>query len=277
MFVYAYNSGGFGNAIFSQLASILFMEFFGFTRKQIDNPNDIHSFASECINVNDEYFIQIMDAYIYHNNNILDSSKHHFLKGYYQHDHYFIKYKDILLKYLKSYPEELIFAAHSSTPFKWKNIIETIPTPIYDIVIHLRLGDFIDLGWTMHPKSIVDFIENKLLVQNKSIAIVLKPPSNDLEKKYIQFIQKYIPSSVLEMNENPMIDYNIMRNAELLVCSCSTLSWTASFFGKENQTVFFPNYQYRWNHEKFRKPHDHTYYYDFERCNTHQLTQFLDE
>jgi hypothetical protein len=79
------------------------------------------------------------------------------------------------------------------------------------------------------------------------------------------------------MNDDPITDYNILRNASILICSCSTLSWIASLFGNENQIVYFPNYQSRWNHEKFRKPHDRTFYYDFSRLNKNQLSElFID-
>jgi glycosyltransferase involved in cell wall biosynthesis len=105
------------------------------------------------------------------------------------------------------------------------------------------------------------------ITKDQSICIIIKQPIKELEEKYLAYIHSFIPNAVLEFNENPITDYNIMRNAKTLVCSCSTLSWIASFMGCENQLVYFPNYQSRWNHELFRRPHELIVYYDFRRCS----------
>ena len=77
------------------------------------------------------------------------------------------------------------------------------------------------------------------------------------------------------MNENPLIDYNIMRNAKILVCSCSTFSWIASFMGCENQQIYFPNYSFRYIFETYKKPHDNTIYYECVRCSISELNTIL--
>ena len=146
---------------------------------------------------------------------------------------------------------------------------------MYDIAIHIRLGDFIKLAWTMDPNSLIDVIET--LDKKESICIVIKEPITILEQKYMNYILSYIPNAILEINDNPIVDYNIMRNAKTLVCSCSTFSWVASFMGCENQIVYFPNYQSRWNHEKYRKPHDRMVYYEFKRCSEIDLWNILSD
>jgi hypothetical protein len=109
------------------------------------------------------------------------------------------------------------------------------------------------------------------------IAFVLQRPVNELEERYIRYIHNHFPESVFEMNDNPLMDYNIMRNAKTLICSCSTFSWIAAFMGGENQVVYFPNYRSRWNHETFRKPttEDLIVYYDFKRATEIELWTFL--
>jgi hypothetical protein len=276
MYVYSYNGGGFGNAVFSHLAAILLAELFGLQKKKITEFSEIDSFSRSCyIKVNDDYFMQIMDAYIHNNRNILDTSKSHFLIGFYQHDYYFVKYKDIIVKYIQNNPEEYIFADHHREPYQLGDIINTRSTPIYDIAVHIRLGDFISLGWTMHPDSIIKILL-KISANTRSTCFVVKNPSTEIEEKYIQYIQRAIPNAVLETHGDPIDDYNILRNAKNLVCSCSTLSWIASLFGKEEQTVYFPNYQSRWNHEKFRNPHGRTILYDFKYCNETEMQSILD-
>lgn len=267
MFIYSYNGGGFGNAVFSELAAILFAILFNGEVVNISEKKEIENFRQKCIDVDDAYFMKIVNAKIDENQVIIDTTQNYFLVGYYQHDTYYIKYKNEILNYIEKHPDKIIFAAHYNKPYKTIDILQINTEKKYDIAIHIRLGDFIGLAWTMHPDSLVDIIHALEITNDQTVCIIIKQPIKELEEKYLAYIHSFIPNAILEFNENPITDYNIMRNAKTLVCSCSTLSWIASFMGCENQLVYFPNYQSRWNHELYRKPHDLVVYYDFRRCS----------
>jgi hypothetical protein len=279
MLVYSFNGAGFGNAVFSQYSAILFTILFDAEIVDIKDRSEIDEFRNTAIDVDDAYFMNIVNAKIDRNETIIDLEKNYFLIGYYQHDHYYVKYKKEIIAYIERHPNRIVIADHFhySGPYKLINIIETKPDEkIYDIVIHLRLGDFIKIAWTMNPKNIVDVIKTLYIDKETKVAIVVKESNNKLEKKYIEFILSHLPeNTVVESNEYPITDYNIMRNAKVLVCSCSTFSWVASFMGCENQMVYFPNYQSRWNHEQYRKPHDMVVYYEFNRCSEIDLWTML--
>jgi hypothetical protein len=275
MLIYAFNDGGFGNAVFSQYAAILLAILFNGELVNITEKHKIKSFEQTFNCIDDAKFMDIVNEKINNNNTIIDINQNYFLVGYYQHDHYYVKYKKEIIEFIERHPDNIIFAAHYAKPYKFINIIEPVKTIIYDIVIHIRLGDFVGLGWTMDPNSLISVIKTLNIKKNQLVSIVIKEPSNELEEKYIAYIQNTIPNAVLEINENPIIDYNIMRNAKTLLCSCSTLSWIASFMGCENQIVYFPNYQSRWNHELYRKPHDRMIYYDFNRSYQIDLWNIL--
>jgi hypothetical protein len=275
MLIYSYNSSGFGNAVFSQYAAILFAILFNGEIVNIEDKAKIEEYRNCFIHVDDAYFMQIIDAKINNNETIIDVNLNYFLIGYYQHDSYYVRYKKEIIEYIERHPDNLIFAAHYSNPYQLRDIIEITTDKIYDIAIHIRLGDFIHLAWTMHPNSLVDVIHHFTQSPEQKICIIVQNPSNELEKKYIAYIQSFLPTAILEINDNPITDYNIMRNAKTLVCSCSTFSWVASFMGCENQIVYFPNYQSRWNHEKYRKPHDLMVYYEFQRCSQIDLWNIL--
>lgn len=265
MKIYSYNGSGFGNAVFSQYAAILFAILFDAEIVNIEDKSKIQEYYDTYIHVDDAYFMNIVNAKIERDETIIDINRNYFLIGYYQHDSYFVKYKREIIEYIEKNPSQMIFASHYSKPYQFMDIIEKKEVNVYDVVIHIRLGDFIKLAWTMDPNSLIDVIET--LDRKENVCIVLKEPVTELEKKYVKYILSYLPNVVFEMNESPIIDYNIMRNARTLVCSCSTFSWVASFMGCENQLVYFPNYHSRWNHEKFRKPHDMIIYYEFKRCS----------
>ena len=271
MLVYAFNGAGFGNAVFSKYSAILLTILFGAEIVDVKNGSEIQEFRNTAIDVDDAYFMNIVNAKIDRNETIIDLDKNYFLVGYYQHDHYYVKYKKEIIAYIEKHPEHIIFADHFhySGSYKLINIIETKPEDkIYDVVFHLRMGDFIKIAWTMNPKCIVEVIKTLHINNDSKVAIVVKESDNKLEKKYIEFILSHLPeNTVVESNEYPITDYNIMRNANTLICSCSTFSWVASFMGCENQVVYFPNYHSRWNHEQFRTPHDRVIYYDFNRVS----------
>jgi len=66
-----------------------------------------------------------------------------------------------------------------------------------------------------------------------------------------------------------------MKNAKILVCSCSTLSWIAAFLSDKVTTVYFPNYKNRQIHETFKKPIENTILYDFTKCSQNDLEKLF--
>jgi len=99
-----------------------------------------------------------------------------------------------------------------------------------------------------------------------------------LEEKYIDFFMKRY-NIVLESND-VITDYHIMKNAKILCCSCSTLSWAAAFFSETVELVYFPNYEYTDGndgryHERFKKPIENTVLYDFDKCSQETLETIL--
>jgi hypothetical protein len=276
MLIYAYNQGaGFGNVVFSQFAAILFAILFHGEIFNIEDITQIINFKNNSIEIDDETFINIINTKLKNNETIIDTNKNYFLTGYYQHDKIYTLYKNQIIEYIEKHPYIKLFASHYSEPYNLINIIEKKHEKNYDIVIHIRLDDFIALNWVTHPVNIKEIIEMLNITPEKKTCLVIKKPSKDLEFKYISYIEKIIPNLVLEMNIDPMIDYNIMRNAKILVCSCSTFSWIASFMANENQILYFPNYPSRYIHETYKKPHDRVIYYDFERCTESQLINIL--
>ena len=275
MKVFASNHGGFGNVVFNQFAAILFTILFDAENISIDKKEEQEYYINNFNHVDDAFFLQIINAKINNNETIIDTSKNYVLVGYYQHDTIYTRYKKEIIEYLEKHPYTIFFTMHYPYSYRFFNIIEKKTTKIYDIVIHIRLGDFVELGWTMHPMDIKTLIEMLPIQENTSVAIIVNQSDKVVEHQYIRFIQELLPNATLEMHKNPMIDYNILRNAKRLVCSCSTLSWIAAMFAREDQIVYFPNYQSRWNHETFRKPHNRVLYYNFRRSYQVELWDIL--
>ena len=67
------------------------------------------------------------------------------------------------------------------------------------------------------------------------------------------FTQKY--SNIIIESNDVLTDFTIMKNAKILVCSCSTLSWAAALLSTVIEKAFDPNYkQVHGPHQTFKKP-----------------------
>ena len=186
MLIYAYNQGaGFGNVVFAQFAAILFAILFDGKIVNILDINKIPIFKTTCIEINDLLFIDIINAKINNNKTIIDINKNYYLSGYYQHDLYYVKYKKEIIQYITTNPNNTLFASHYPNPYKLIDIIENINYKIYDIVVHLRLGDFIGLTWVMNPIIVTQLLEKLIISPEQKICIVLEKPTTEIEFKYI--------------------------------------------------------------------------------------------
>jgi hypothetical protein len=147
------------------------------------------------------------------------------------------------------------------------------PITYYDVVIHLRLEDFINNNNVIHPDSIINIL-NEIYSEHKynKYCLVLNKPTTEIEKKYINYItSKY--NITIESN-SVLEDFHIMKNAKILVCSSSTLSWAASFFSDSLIKVYFPNKEKEY-HESFSKPIENTIYYDIIKCGKNELLKLF--
>ena len=274
--IYGTNQGGFANCIFNKMAQIVLCILFdNIEIVKLVNQEEINHYIKNSHKINDSYFLEIIKAKTEKNENILDK-KEYYLNGFHQYDDLYVKYKPKIIDYIHHHPDEKMFAAHSDKFWNTIDFIQEKETIIYDLVINVRLGDFVPLGWVIHPnsvKTILDKIKRTEGNHIQNVCIISEKIKTDIELKYIEYIQNVFPNTVLEQNEL-LIDYNIMRNAKRIVCSCSTLSWAAVFFGRKDQFVYFPNYEHRYFYETFRKVHNRWETYEIARISEKELHDF---
>ena len=122
------------------------------------------------------------------------------------------------------------------------------PSKQYENVIHIRLGDF---------NGRPDFIETEYMLRlfdkikdifYKKTAIVIEKPASDIDIKYLNtimewFKQNNMPTPIVESNDM-LTDYNIMKQAKVIISSMSTLCWAAAFFSKSLEKIYMPNYNF---------------------------------
>jgi hypothetical protein len=282
MSVYDSPLGRLGNAIFRYSCSSIFSIVHDFKREYTLESNE------NIYIVNDYLFLNWKDYVLSQGipDNISKSVKYVF-QGFFQHEDILKKYKTELLEHIEKNPEDLLKTDgnvgdihdfnHSQEIFKAINLLKPPENfnKKYEIVFHLRLEDFITISQVMNPESLTKILD---IYKDKQICFVVNKITTNLEEKYIDFFKKNY-DIVLESND-VITDYHIMKNAKILCCSCSTLSWAAAFFSETVELVYFPNYEYTDGndgryHERFKKPIENTVLYDFDKCSQETLETIL--
>jgi len=266
--------GRLGNAIFRYFASTLFCIIYG--AKRTYNLHELNA------TINDNFFINWMNYVLC--DNIPNISDHNFnFYGYFQHDKIFIKFKNELLLWMKNHNDDLIYT-DGNDQFNYdynynvqcykasELIIEPNNINKYDVVVHIRLEDFIIINEVIHPDCILKILKN--IKNYSSYCLVLNKPKSEIEKEYIKYIKNNIDFEINLQTGTVIEDFHIMKNAKVLICSCSTLSWVASFMSNTIETVYFPH-KNRQSHESFCKPIDNTIYYDIIKCSKNELEKLF--
>jgi hypothetical protein len=276
MLVCDFPQGRYGNAIFRYLASSLFCILYGAKRTYDE---------SECTTVfSDADFIEWSNQLLAENTYTIDTSKTYLFMGYYQHDKIYQKYKQHLIEHIYRNPNDRlitdgykpggtgIYHYHVAEYAAIALLEHKTPFPIYDIVVHLRLEDFVFVNQCIHPKYIANILEN---FRDKQICFVVNAPKTPFEQRYMTYFKNKF-SIVCESND-PITDYHIIKNAKTLVCSRSTMCWAAAFFSNTLETVYFPNYTNPHHlHETFKRPIENTILYDIQLASEHEINVFFD-
>ena len=270
-----YNSrlGRLGNAIFRYFASSLFCIIYDYkityTKKEVN------------MIFNDQLFIVWMENILADSIPIIPLNNYEFY-GYYQHDQIYIKFKNELLSWMNNNLDDRIYTDgndentnnynYNAIYYSVRELIIPPPDLIYhDIVIHIRLEDFIENNYIINPNSIIKLLKD--LNKNK-ICIVVNKLKTDLEIKYIDYIKNNINIELIIQSGTVIEDFHVMKNAKILICSFSTLSWCAAFMSTTITTLYFPN-KNKELHETFSKPIENTILYNYNICSKIELEKIL--
>lgn len=269
--------GRYGNAIFRYLASSLFCILYSAKRTYDETICDVvfsdtdFTEWSNCL---------IQNEPVLH---VLDITKNYLFRGYYQHDKIFLKYKSQLIHHINSYPEDIlttdgykpggtgIYHYHVTHYLAGDLLKTTNNIRTYEIVVHLRLEDFVFVNQLLHPHCIAAVLEK---FSDQTICFVMNAPTTAFEHRYINYFKSKF-NIVCESND-PITDFHIIKNAKTLVCSRSTMCWAAAFFSTTLETVYFPNYTHpNHPHETFKTPIENTIPYDVQFASEPEINVFF--
>jgi hypothetical protein len=259
-YICLYNRGRFGNAVFRFLASRLFCILFNYSISNVETKDYYISFT-------DENFIEWMKQILLNNTLLIISEPYIEFGGYYQHDTIYRLFKKELIDYIINNPDDTI-VTDEKEKFKCITLLGEKPTVSfnYKTVVHLRIEDFIDFGLAMNPLCLDPVLEKC----EEPFLFVHKPVENTNDEKYINYFKKKYPNSYF-YTEDLILSYNIMRHAEVLVCSRSTLSWVSALFNEVNVKTFIPKNYGLYSHETFQYPNDTTEVYEWKTLTKDEL------
>lgn len=268
MKVHDIKKGRLGNAVFRYFASTLFCILYDFERTE--NMNECQLIMT------DERFVE-WSLLILQNITPKIKVANYLFDGFYQHDNIFVKYKERIVNWIIAHPNELLWTDGNNEincNFHYDSVcynnIDLIVNPYknkyYDVVLHIRLEDFVENSHIIHPLSIVQVLNQ---INKTNICIVTNKLKTDFEEKYIAFLNRFY-DFVIESNDI-IEDLHIMKNSKILICSLSTISWIAGFLSETIETVYFPNYKEKRIHETCKKPHKNTILYDFVICSKNEV------
>ena len=236
-------TGRLGNAIFRYMASSIMCLYYNGSYSVNIQQNK---------NCSDELFINIIKNIINKENNILITDGIN-MTSFYQHDLIYKLHKQYIIKFINDHPDHYVLTDGVNAGDKNYEkfyMIDIIKTPElfnkkYKNVLHIRLEDFVTHNLFLKVERILNLLDKNIISQSDSLCIVCKKPITDFENNYIKQITDYLSNkkivNFLEHNDT-ITDFYIMKEAELLICSKSTLSWCAAFFSDKIQKCYLPDY-----------------------------------
>lgn len=238
--------GRLGNAIIRYMAScILCIEFGATYYTQHDSiPNN----SNETIVFSDDAFLTLSNHLLNNKPVILNSNM--IMWNFYQtSSDIYNKYKKQIIQFINNNPHHVIITDgilagdNNSECFFMKEIINTLPSfsKIYKNVLHLRLEDFVTNNLYIRQERIIALINN--ITDIDTLCIVCKNPTTPFEFAFLEDIKNVLISKniTVSIQHNDVItDFNIIKNAEVIICSNSTLCWVGCFFSEKLKKCYYP-------------------------------------
>ena len=217
--------GQFENNLFQYFAAEIIKKIYGYDEVK---PTFYINLEFNTI-IEDEKFKRIIDAHMSGHKYELDTSKDILMMGYFQRSEIFLFERD----YIRSLFNENNMN-NISNRIKIGNIVtyktkHTIQPQENDLVLHIRLDDFMDIenntSQIYNPDDVKNIIKD---IPHTTLYIVCSDPKQDWEKEYLRHFDDLHPVFISGLLGD---DFDFLLKAKKLITSASTMSWMAAFLG----------------------------------------------
>lgn len=227
MILYIHNIGRFGNNLFQYFTAKIIQKLYGhkivYDKSILNSLNYYMLTDKEWIDFEELYCKspELIKNHVMTKHNIV-------LNGYFQRDKIFLKFRPYLINLIHQHNFAII-----NQNVKVSDLCKQVNKPDQDdLVLHLRLDDFIHNGSNshiIHPQSYIDVIE-KLCFQK--LYIVVDKLRTENEKKYLAYFNKFNPTLI---QQSFIEDFNFIRHSNRIIGSNSTFCWLAMFLGNQSE------------------------------------------
>ncbi len=237
--IYFKLNGRFGNNIFQYFAAEIIKKIYNYDFVKIfNNEQDFN----EIVVIDDSLFKKIGNEYIKGNISNIDSfdgfpsintSKNILMDGYFQHSEIFYHFRDYILRIFNKDNRNLINKSYSISDIVNHNISHCIIPEKNDLVVHIRLDDFVGDLQIFDPQQLIEIIKK---INYDDLYIVCDKLNKDWE---INYINKFNHLNPIFISYSMLDDFKFIMKANKILVSASTFSWLAAFFG-EAEEVHIP-------------------------------------
>jgi hypothetical protein len=194
------------------------------------------------------------------------------LDGYFQWDFLLLENKEFIQSLFVDTNDQI------NTQYNIGQFIKEINDPKYinffnedDLVLHLRLDDFINEGYNsfvIHPNSYIDIIE-KIQKQYsfKNIYVVVDKLRKKYEYEYINKLKNKF--NIIILNGTLFEDFAKIYHAKNILCNNSTFCWIPAFIGK-SKLNWMPD-KNTCDNQSFFKINENTINYPIEYLYLHHF------
>jgi len=102
-----------------------------------------------------------------------------------------------------------------------------------DIAIHVRLGDYVSLGWSLQAKTYIDILESYNISYDNCYIV-----TDDIYNPVIAEIAKNIDRCILSSRTH-IEDMTLLRTAKRVILSQSSFSWWSTMLG-DHDAIYAP-------------------------------------
>jgi GR25 family glycosyltransferase involved in LPS biosynthesis len=240
------------------------------SNKYINKDNGQGIYVKNTLTLNDDTFFGLFYKKLEYFNVLMDD--------FFQFGYIYLKYKPQLLTYMETHKKKHVIQTDINERFFISDVIDELLLPSdkhYDIAVHIRLGDFNGRPDFIEVEHYLRLFESMLDVfEGQKICLVYQPMGKTIDNDYIMTCLRWFQDHniPIRIESNALLmDFNIMKQAAILVCSMSTLSWTAAYFSKQIQCCYMPNYNFYSTERQsffFHKPIPNTILYQVKTTLT---------
>ena len=155
---------------------------------------------------------------------------HIYLSGYFQNGEPLILWRSSILEWFKTCDMKISMYGTRMRDFM------TAEPPIKpgtdDIVLHVRLGDFVNNEMVIDPAPQIAILRKALNTSSQRLIIVCAKPKRDVEENYLKLFEEFHP---IMHHGTELEDFTVLRSANRIMVTNSTFSWLAAYMGSAKE------------------------------------------